>query len=100
VPADKLKQSLDRYRWAEPATYAIHLGPAPSLFQYGTHNEYVRLAAAKRYFKMSSRQKEAKFDNSDHVLNAEARRDRFEFLREHLGLSKLGARNVGESSVN
>lgn len=38
---------------------------------------------------MSSGPKEAKFYESGHALNAQARVDRFEFLRQHLALSPL-----------
>jgi hypothetical protein len=33
VPADKLMQYLTTYEWADPATYANHLGPAPVLLR-------------------------------------------------------------------
>jgi len=89
VPAVKIEQYLNTYAWADPAIYATHLGPAPVLFQYATHDEYVSVAAAKHYFAMSSGPKQMKFYDSNHALNAEARRDRFEFLREHLALSLL-----------
>ena len=53
VPAARLLEYLDAYDWADPATYAAHLGPAPALFQYATHDEYVSVAAAKHYFELS-----------------------------------------------
>jgi hypothetical protein len=56
------------------------------LFQYATHDEFVPVAAAKHYFEMSSGPKEMKFYAADHALNAEARHDRYEFLRKHLNL--------------
>ena len=89
VPLDKIIAYLNTYEWADAATYAASLGPAPALFQYGTHDEYVEVSAAKHYFEMSSGPKQIMFYDSDHALNAEARRDRFEFLRQHLALSAL-----------
>jgi dienelactone hydrolase len=91
VPLDKITEYLNTYDWADPATYAASLGPAPALFQYGTHDDYVEVTAAKHYFEMSSGPKEIKFYDSDHALNAEARRDRFDFLRKHLALATLPA---------
>jgi cephalosporin-C deacetylase-like acetyl esterase len=89
VPLDKITAYLKTYDWADAATYAASLGPASALFQYGTHDEYVDVTAAKHYFEMSSGPKEIKFYDSGHALNAEARRDRFDFLCQHLGLATL-----------
>jgi dienelactone hydrolase len=86
----KLAQDLQSSAWADAASYAAHLGPAPALFQYGLHDEdWVPLQDAKDYYAMSSGQKEAKFYDAGHALNAEARRDRFTFLSNHLSLSPL-----------
>jgi cephalosporin-C deacetylase-like acetyl esterase len=89
VPAERLSKYLDAYEWADPGAYAAHLGPAPALFQYATHDDFVAVAAAKHYFEMSSGPKEIKFYDSDHALNADARRDRVDYLRKHLSLAKL-----------
>jgi cephalosporin-C deacetylase-like acetyl esterase len=92
TPTDKLEQELQSVAWTDPDSYAAHLGPAPALFQYGLHDEeWVPLQDAKDYFAMSSGPKEVKFYDSDHALNAQARGDRFAFLREHLRLSPLPA---------
>ena len=86
----KLAQDLQSVAWADAASYAAHFGPAPALFQYGQHDEdWVPLQDAKDFYAMSSGEKEAKFYDSDHALNAEARRDRFAFLSNHLGLQPL-----------
>jgi len=90
VPAAKLEQNLQSVAWTDPGSYAAHLGPAPVLFQYGLHDEeWVPLQDAKDYIAMASGPKEVRFYESDHALNAEARRERFAFLREHLGLRML-----------
>lgn len=86
----KIEQSLEANAWADPGSYAKHLGPAPALFQYGLRDEdWCPVADAKDYFAMSSGPKEIKLYDSDHALNAQARSDRFAFLREHLGLAAL-----------
>ncbi|HXX19983.1 MAG TPA: hypothetical protein VEJ46_11325 [Candidatus Acidoferrum sp.] len=89
VPADKLKEWLDPNSWADPGTYAAHLGPADALFQYATHDEFVPAAQARHYFESSSGPKEIKFYDSTHALNAQARYDRYQFLRKHIGLEAL-----------
>ena len=91
VPASKLQAYLNTYAWADPGTYAARLGPAPLLFQYATHDQYSPVTEAKRFFAMSSGAKEIKFYDSNHALNAEARRDRIEFLRARLSLPELRA---------
>ena len=92
VPNDKLMSYLDTHNWADPGAYAGHLGPAPALFQYAMHDQFVEVSAAKHYFEMSAGPKEIRFYDSDHALNADARRDRIDFLRKHLLLSNLSSR--------
>ncbi len=89
VPMDKLKAYLDTNSWTDPGTYAAHLGPAPAFFQYATHDEFVPVDAAKHFFESSSGPKQMKFYDSTHALNAQARHDRYEFLRRHLALPAL-----------
>ena len=86
----KLAQNLQSVAWTDAASYAAHLGPAPVFFQYAMHDEdWCPLQDAKDYYAMSSGQKLAKFYDSGHALNAEARRDRFSFLSNHLALQPL-----------
>lgn len=92
VSAEKFKEyldALDAYGWADDGTYAAHLGPAPAFFQYALHDQFVSIREAKDYFKSSSGPKLVKFYDSNHALNAQALKDRYEFLRKHLALSKL-----------
>jgi dienelactone hydrolase len=89
VPMDKLKEYLVANSWTDPATYAARLGPAPVFFQYATHDEFESVAEARHYFKLSSGPKAIKFYDSTHALNAQARHDRYEFLRRALALPEL-----------
>ncbi len=89
VPMDKLEAYLDANRWTDPGTYAPHLGPAPAFFQYGTHDEFVPVDTARHFFESSSGPKQMKFYDSTHALNAQARHDRYEFLRKHFALPAL-----------
>jgi hypothetical protein len=92
TPTDKLEQELQSVTWADPDGYAANLGPAPAHFQYGLQDEeWVPLQDTKDYFARSSGPKEISFYDSDHALNAQARGDRFAFLREHPSLSPLPA---------
>lgn len=87
--ADKINQYLDANSWADPGTYVAQLGPAPAFFQYATHDEFVPVAQAQHYFESSSGPKRMKFYDSTHALNAQARHDRYVFLRKRLSLPKL-----------
>jgi cephalosporin-C deacetylase-like acetyl esterase len=89
MPADKINQFLAANRWADPGTYVAQLGPAPAFFQYAMHDEFVPAAQARHYFELSSGPKEMKFYDSTHALNAQARYDRYEFLRKLLDLPEL-----------
>lgn len=89
IPAATLQTFLDTSAWADAGSYATHLGPAPALFQYALHDDFSPVEYAKRYFAMSAGPKEMKFYDSGHALNADARRDRWMFLQEHLVLSTL-----------
>jgi dienelactone hydrolase len=91
----KVERTMQINAWADPGSYVMHLGPAPALFQYGLQDkEWVPLKDAKDYFAMSSGPKEVKFYDSGHALNAQARLERFEFLRQHLALLPLSRRTL------
>ena len=89
VPAKRLRTYLDTYAWADPATYATRLGPAPALFQYANHDQYAPILYAKKFFAMRTGPKEMRLYDAGHALNAEARRDRINFLRSHLALGRV-----------
>lgn len=91
IPAAKLKTYLATYAWADPGSYASRFGPAPALFQYGTHDEYAPERDARKFFAMSAGPKHIEFYNSGHGLNSQARRDRVQFLEEHLALRHVGS---------
>jgi cephalosporin-C deacetylase-like acetyl esterase len=86
----KVEQNLKKNAWAFPESYARKLGPAPSLFQYGLHDEdFVPLTEAKQYAAMASGPKTVAFYDADHALNAKARTDRDSFLRKTLKLGPV-----------
>jgi len=86
----KVEKTMQTNAWADPGSYPTLLGPGPALFQYGLQDEeWVPLKDAKDYFASSTGPKEIKFYDCGHSLNAQARLDRFEFLRQHLSLHPL-----------
>jgi cephalosporin-C deacetylase-like acetyl esterase len=84
----KVEAALKANAWADPATYANGLGPAPALFQYGMHDEdWVPLADAKDYVALAAGKKQVQFYDADHALNEKARAERDAFLKTTLHLA-------------
>jgi dienelactone hydrolase len=86
---EKIKAYLDKYSWSDPGEYAAYLGPSPALFQYATHDEFMTVPMEQKYFDISKGPKEIKFYEVTHSLNAQARRDRYEWLTKQIGLARL-----------
>lgn len=91
TPASKIDSYLTTYSWADPATYAPYVGPAPVLFQYAKNDDWITVPEAKQYLALVSGPETAKFYDSGHALNAQARADPFAFLQRQLNLSGLPA---------
>ena len=84
----KVEAALKTNAWADPASYAKDLGPAPALFQYGLHDDdWVPQTDAKDYVAIVSGPKQVPFYDGDHALKEKARADRDEFLRQTLHLA-------------
>jgi hypothetical protein len=55
----KIERTIQTNAWADPGSYATHLGPAPALFEYVLQDEeWVPLKDAKDYFALSTGPKE------------------------------------------
>jgi hypothetical protein len=77
----KVEESMKANSWSDPGSYAVKLGPALTLFQYGLHNEeWVPLEDAKDYVAMTPGPKTVQYYESDHALNWQATMDRDDFL--------------------
>ncbi|MFZ0038533.1 MAG: hypothetical protein WAK91_13980 [Candidatus Acidiferrales bacterium] len=86
---EKIKEYLAKYGWSDPGEYAAYLGPAPALFEYATHDEFMTVPMEQKYFDMSKGPKEIKFYEATHSLDAQARRDRVEWLKKQIGIGEL-----------
>ncbi len=91
VGEDRIKAYLAKYGWLDPAHYVSHATPASVLLQYARKDEFVKNpdAWAQRDFKWVSEPKELKLYDAGHALDAQARRDRYFWLRTHLRLGEL-----------
>jgi predicted alpha/beta-hydrolase family hydrolase len=72
-----------------PAKYLGSGQHAPLLLQFGTHDAFMTRDDCEEYAGVVSPPKQVKFYDSDHELNAAARHDRVEWLREQLDLKRV-----------
>jgi pimeloyl-ACP methyl ester carboxylesterase len=77
---------INKYAWLDPGVYLPHAAPAVVLMQYATKEDFLTIERARRYAALVSEPKQFKVYEAAHALNAAARRDRVEFLREQLRL--------------
>ena len=89
VTDDKINAYFEKFGWSDPGEYAKFLGPAPALFQYATHDEFMTVPLEQKYYDASSGPKEVKFYDATHSLDAKARLDRYEWLKKWIALGDL-----------
>lgn len=91
VGEERIRDYFAQYGWLDPGPYVGHAAPAAVLLQYARHEELLAnpLEWAERNFERVSEPKELRLYDAGHALNAAARRDRYEWLRKHLGLGEL-----------
>jgi cephalosporin-C deacetylase-like acetyl esterase len=89
VGEEKIEQIIKETGWLDPANYIGHAAPSSVLLQYAYKDGYLTEARARHYFEMVSEPKALKLYDTDHALNAAARLDRYEWLRERIKLRKL-----------
>jgi len=66
--------------------YISHAAPAALLFQFARNDEWIANQAAEEYFQAASEPKSILWYDAPHELNAQARLDRFNWLKMQLGL--------------
>ncbi len=89
VGADKWDAFIAKYAWLDPGNFLPHAAPAAIFLQYATQEDFLTPARARQYFALVSEPKQMKVYETNHALNAEARRDRIEFLRQQLHLGRI-----------
>lgn len=85
----KIEELIAKTRWLDPAHYIGHAAPSSVLLQYARVDGYLTEAIARHYLEMASEPKALKIYEAGHALNAQARRDRYEWLRKKIGLGPL-----------
>jgi dienelactone hydrolase len=88
VGPERYDAFVKKYAWIDPGKYVAHAGRAFVFLQYGKE-KYFTAQRIREYEKIVSEPKRLKIYDAPHALNAEARRDRIQFLTEQLQLRPL-----------
>lgn len=96
VGENNLKEYLVTYDWLDPGNYIGHTAPAAVLLQYARDDGILTEQRARYYFNLTSNPKTLRLYNATHALNAEARWDRYEWLRRLLGLKRLSRQTIDQ----
>jgi len=91
VGAERFDAFVAKYSWTDQGKYVSHAAPAFVFLQYGSQEKFLNAERAVQYTAVVSEPKRFKLYDAAHALNAEARRDRIQFLTEQLKLKPLSA---------
>jgi len=86
IGPEKFDAFYAKYAWADQGKYVTHAAPATVFMQFATKEDFMTPARAREYYAVVSDPKIFKLYEAPHALNAEARRDRVEFLVKELSL--------------
>ena len=89
VGPDKLDALIAKYAYLDQGKYVSHAAPAVVLLQFSNQEKSMPPELERRHAAIVSEPKQVKFYDAPHALNAEARRDRIQFLIEQLKLKPL-----------
>ena len=89
VGPEKFDAFAAKYYWTDEGKYVAHAAPAFVFLQYASQEKFLNPDRAHEYEKVVSEPKLFKIYDAPHALNAEARRDRIQFLIEQLKLRPL-----------
>ncbi len=84
VGPEKFDAFVAKYSWTDPGKYISHSQGTPKLLQFASDEPYLNAERAKQYLPYVSDPKILKIYDAPHALNAEATRDRLQFLAKHL----------------
>src|SRR6266849_905976 len=94
IGPEKFDAFAAKYYWTDEGKYVAHAAPAFVLLQYASQEKFLNPDRAREYEKIVSEPKLFKIYDAPHALNAEARRDRIQFLTEQLKLRPLPAATI------
>ena len=91
VGPEKLDALIAKYSYLDQGKYVSHAAPAVMFLQFSNQEKSFSPESARQHAAVVSEPKQVKFYDAPHALNAEARRDRIQFLTEQLKLRPLPA---------
>ena len=94
VGPEKFDAFVAKSSWLDPGLFISHATPAVVYLQYGGQEKFLTPERARKYAALVSDPKQLKIYDAPHGLNAEARRDRVNFLCEQLRLKPPDAKAV------
>ncbi len=94
VGPEKIDAFVAKYAWTDQGKYVSHAAPAVVFLQYGSQEKFLNAQRAVQYAAVVSEPKRFKLYDAPHALNADARRDRIQFLIEQLKLKPLSAAQI------
>ena len=80
---------LNKFPEDDSVLFAEHSAPSAVLLQYGTNDKPIPASIAKKSFAHFAEPKRMSFYEAGHELNAAARVDRVEWLKQGLGLGEI-----------
>jgi len=89
VGDERLRDYFRTYAWDDPANFVGHSAPAAVFLQFGRQDKPISETTAKRAYQLFSEPKTMKFYEAGHALNAEARRERADWLAKRLALRQV-----------
>ena len=89
IGPDKFDAFVKKYFWADEGKYVSHAAPGFVFLQYGSREKFLNADRAREYFAIVSEPKRLEIYDAEHALNAQARRDRIQFLIEQLKLKPV-----------
>ena len=89
IGEEKFEAFEKKYYWIDQGRYVAHAAPATVFLQYARHEPFLDPKWVPLYAAVVSEPKRFKLYDAPHALNAEARRDRIDFLVEQLKLKPV-----------
>ena len=94
VGAEKLDAFVAKYAYLDQGKYVSHAAPAVVFLQFANQENFLTPELTQKHAAIVSEPKRVKFYEAPHSLDAEARRDRIQFLIEQLKLKPISAAQI------
>jgi dienelactone hydrolase len=89
IGEEALRDFFREHAFDDPVYFIGHSAPAAVFLQFGRDDAPIPESVARRSFERFSEPKKIEFYKAGHALNAEARKDRVQWLAERLKLSRV-----------